>query len=64
MIFQRIKSEGIAPNSYLIGFGSDAAVIDHQRDCQIYVDQAQQHSLKIKYILETYLNEDYVICSV
>ncbi len=64
MIFQRIKSEGIAHNSYLIGSGSDAAVIDPRRDCQIYVDLAQQHGLKIKYILETHRNEDYVIGSV
>ena len=64
MIFERIKSEGIAHDSYLIGFGSDAAVIDPRRDCQIYIDLAQQRGLKIKYILETYRNEDYVIGSV
>ncbi len=29
MIFERIKSAGIAHNSYLIGSGSDAAVIYH-----------------------------------
>ena len=48
MIFERIKSEGIAHNSYLAGSKSDAAVIDPRRDCQIYVDLAQQHGLKIK----------------
>jgi len=64
MIFERIKSEGIAHNSYLIGSGSDAAVIDPRRDCQIYIDLAQQHGLKIKYIFETHRNEDYVIGSV
>ena len=35
MIFERIKSEGIAHNSYFIGSGSDAAVIYPRRDCQI-----------------------------
>ena len=64
MIFERIKSEGIAHNSYLIGSGSDAAVIDPRRDCQIYVDSAQQKGLKIKHIFETHRNEDYVIGSV
>jgi hydroxyacylglutathione hydrolase len=64
MIFERIKSEGIAHNSYLIGSGSDAAVIDPRRDSQIYVDLAQQHGLKIKHIFETHRNEDYVIGSV
>jgi len=64
MIFERIKSEGIAHNSYLIGSGSDAAVIDPRRDSQIYVDLAQQHGIKIKDIFETHRNEDYVIGSL
>jgi len=64
MIFERIKSEGIAHNSYLIGSGSEAAVIDPRRDCQIYIDLAQQKGLKIKHIFETHRNEDYVIGSL
>ncbi len=63
MIFERIKSEGIAHNSYLIGSGNDAAVIDPRRDCQVYVELAQQHGLKIKHIFETHRNEDYLIGS-
>jgi len=63
MIFERIKSAGIAHNSYLIGSGSDAVVIDPRRDCQIYIDSAQQKRLKIKYVFETHCNEDYVIGS-
>jgi hydroxyacylglutathione hydrolase len=63
VIFERIKSEGIAHNSYLIGSESDAAVIDPRRDCQIYIDLARQCGLKIKYIFETHRNEDYVIGS-
>ena len=64
MIFQRIKSEGIAHNSYFLASGNDAAVIDPRRDCQVYVDLAQHHDLKIKHILETHRNEDYVIGSI
>ncbi len=64
MLFERIKSAGIAHNSYLIGSGSDAAVIDPRRDCQVYIDQAQQRGLKIKYIFETHRNEDYTIGSI
>jgi hydroxyacylglutathione hydrolase len=64
MIFERIKSEGIAHNSYLIGSENDAAVIDPRRDCQVYMDLAQQKGLKIKYIFETHRNEDYAIGSV
>lgn len=64
MIFHRVRSEGIAHNSYLVGSGNDAAVIDPRRDCQVYVDLAQQSGLRIKYVLETHRNEDYVTGSV
>ena len=63
MIFERIKSEGLAHNSYFIGSGSSAAVIDPRRDIQIYLDLALKHGMKIKYILETHRNEDYIIGS-
>jgi len=64
VIFERIRSEGIAHNSYLIGSGSEGAVIDPRRDCQIYAELAQQKGLRIRYIFETHRNEDYVIGSV
>jgi hydroxyacylglutathione hydrolase len=64
LIFERIRSAGIAHNSYFIGSGSSAAVIDPRRDCQVYVDYAQGKGLKIKHIFETHRNEDYVIGSI
>ncbi len=64
MIFKRIKSNGIAHNSYFIGAWNEVAVIDPRRDCQIYVDTAQSEGLKIKYIFETHRNEDYVVGSL
>jgi hydroxyacylglutathione hydrolase len=64
LIFERFKSAGIAHNSYLIGSGSEAAVIDPRRDCQVYVDYAREHGISIKYVFETHRNEDYVIGSV
>jgi hydroxyacylglutathione hydrolase len=64
MIFKRIKSEGLAHNSYFIGSGSTAAVIDPRRDVQDYLDLAIDQGMKIKYILETHRNEDFVIGSL
>jgi hydroxyacylglutathione hydrolase len=63
MIFERIKSEGLAHNSYLIGSGSVAAVIDPRRDKQVYLDLAREHGVRIEYIFETHRNEDFVIGS-
>src|SRR5665647_1194714 len=63
MLFERIVSEGIAHNSYFIGSGGRAAVIDPRRDCDIYLEIAQRNELKITHIFETHRNEDYTIGS-
>ncbi|MEF8832541.1 MAG: MBL fold metallo-hydrolase [Candidatus Thermoplasmatota archaeon] len=64
MLFERIKSEGIAHYSYIIGDQNDAVVIDPRRDCQIYQDLADRHDMNIRQVLETHRNEDYIIGSV
>jgi len=64
MFLKRIKSEGLAHLSYIIGDGDEAAVIDPRRDCQIYIDIAAQHETRISCIFETHRNEDYIIGSV
>jgi hydroxyacylglutathione hydrolase len=63
MIFKRIKSDGLAHNSYIIGSWNEAAVIDPRRDCKVYAVIAQNEGMQIKYIFETHRNEDYVIGS-
>ena len=64
MILEKIKSEGLAHNSYLLGSVDEAAVIDPRRDCEVYIKYAQRNKLRIKYIFETHRNEDYVIGSL
>ena len=64
MLFEKIVSEGISHNSYLIGSGGRAAVIDPRRDCDIYLQIASQNALVITHIFETHRNEDYVIGSL
>ncbi|MDD1697475.1 MAG: MBL fold metallo-hydrolase, partial [Methanoregula sp.] len=64
MLFERIVSEGIAHNSYLIGSGGRAAVIDPRRDCDIYLEIARRNELVITHIFETHRNEDYTVGSV
>jgi hydroxyacylglutathione hydrolase len=63
LIFERVKSEGLAHISYFVGSKKEAVVIDPRRDCQVYVDLARREELSIKYIFETHRNEDYVIGS-
>lgn len=64
MIFETVKSAGLAHKSYFIGSGGVAALIDPRRDCDVYLEIAERNNLNIKYIFETHRNEDYVIGSV
>lgn len=64
MICERIESKGLSHYSYLIGDGTEAAVIDPRRDCAVYKKRAQDAGLAIKLILETHRNEDYLIGSI
>src|SRR5512138_1033361 len=59
-----IKSEGIAHNSYFLSSGDEAIVVDPRRDCEIYTELAKEECVKIRYILETHRNEDFVIGSL
>ncbi len=63
MFLEKIKSDGLAHLSYILGHGGRAAVIDPRRDCAIYVDIAHKNGARITHIFETHRNEDYVIGS-
>ncbi len=64
MKLQTVKSEGLAHNSYFLSDSGEAAVVDPRRDIEIYLNIAKQECAKIKYILETHRNEDYVVGSL
>ncbi len=64
MILERIKSDGLSHNSYLVGSHGNAVLVDPRRDCQVYLDSAYRHGLKINSIFETHRNEDYATGSV
>lgn len=60
MYLEKIKTQGLAHLSYLIGSDGQAAVIDPRRDCEIYVEKARSEGLEITHIFETHRNEDLV----
>jgi hydroxyacylglutathione hydrolase len=64
LIFETVKSPGIAHKSYFIGSKGSAAVIDPRRDCDVYLEIADRNNLRIEYIFETHRNEDYTIGSM
>ncbi len=60
MIVEKVKSDGLAHLSYFIGSGSEAAVVDPRRDCDIYVEMARRRGMTIRHVFETHRNEDLV----
>ena len=63
MLFEKIKSPGLAHNSYLIGDDNEAVLIDPRRDIDIYLEKAVEEGYKITKVFETHRNEDYIIGS-
>jgi glyoxylase-like metal-dependent hydrolase (beta-lactamase superfamily II)/rhodanese-related sulfurtransferase len=50
----------LAHASYLIASEGVAAVIDPQRDVEIYLEAAAAHNCRIEHIIETHLHADFV----
>ena len=46
--------------SYLVSSGGIAAVIDPQRDVDVYLEAAGQKGLEIRHVIETHLHADFV----
>ena len=60
MIFEQFYLGCLAHASYLIGSEGAAAVVDPQRDVEIYLDAAREHNLHIAHIIETHLHADFI----
>ncbi|HEV2117385.1 MAG TPA: MBL fold metallo-hydrolase, partial [Terriglobales bacterium] len=60
MYFEQFYLACLAHASYMLGSGGEAAVVDPQRDVDIYLKAAQEQGLKIRHIFETHLHADFV----
>lgn len=60
MQFKQFYLGCLAHASYYIGSGSEAAIIDPQRDVQQYLDEAEANGQTIKYVIETHSHADFV----
>lgn len=60
MHFQQFYLACLAHASYFIGSEGEAAVVDPRRDIEIYIEEANAHGFKIKYVIETHLHADFV----
>lgn len=60
MKIQQFVAESLGDASYLLVSGTEAAVIDPQRDIEPFVKMATAHGATIRYVVETHVHNDYV----
>ncbi|HEY4677793.1 MAG TPA: rhodanese-like domain-containing protein [Candidatus Angelobacter sp.] len=60
MYFEQFYLGCLAHASYMLGSEGEAAVVDPQRDVEIYLKAAEQQDLQIRHIFETHLHADFV----
>src|SRR6476646_2894201 len=60
MYFEQFYLGCLAHASYMLGSEGEAAVVDPQRDVEIYLKAADLQGLKIHHIFETHLRADFV----
>ncbi len=62
MFFRQIYEKGLAHASYMVGCQASGtvAVIDPQRDIDVYLQIAEQEKLRITHVLETHIHADFL----
>jgi hydroxyacylglutathione hydrolase len=60
MEIKRFYLTCLAHASYLVHDGGEAAVIDPQRDVALYIDEARELGVRIRWVIETHLHADFV----
>ncbi|MFT7462705.1 MAG: hydroxyacylglutathione hydrolase [Pseudohongiellaceae bacterium] len=60
MFFQQFYLDCLAHASYLVGDGGQCAIVDPQRDVQIYIEAAAALGLTITHVIESHLHADFV----
>jgi len=60
MYFEQFYLGCLAHASYMVGSEGVAAVVDPQRDVEVYLEAAQANGLRIRYVIETHLHADFV----
>lgn len=60
MYFEQFYLGCLAHASYMLASEGEAAVVDPQRDVELYLKAAAEHGVTIRHILETHLHADFV----
>src|SRR6201988_276004 len=60
MYFEQFYLGCLAHASYMLASDGEAVVVDPQRDVEMYLRAAADHSVTIRHIFETHLHADFV----
>lgn len=60
MFVQQFFVKGLAHSSYLLGGTDTCAIVDPQRDVDVYLQAAEDMGMTITHILETHLHADFI----
>jgi hydroxyacylglutathione hydrolase len=60
MYFEQFYLTCLSHASYMLGSEGIAAVVDPQRDVEIYLEEAAKNGFTIQYVIETHLHADFV----
>ena len=60
MLLKHIFIKKIAHSSYILAGQKNCAVIDPERDINVYIDEARSLGVKITHILQTHLHADFI----
>ncbi|MDD4898299.1 MAG: MBL fold metallo-hydrolase [Methanocellales archaeon] len=60
MLLKHFFAEKIAHSSYLLGGSNSCAIVDPQRDVDLYINTARDLDLDITHIFETHLHADFI----
>lgn len=62
MIFETVRTDGLAQLSYLLGdeTAGVCAVVDPRRDVDVYLELARRHEARIAHVVETHIHADFV----
>ena len=61
MILERFVDPGLSQHSFVVGCqgNSEIAVIDPQRDVDVYLDYARDNGYRIAYVMDTHIHADF-----
>ncbi|HET9490679.1 MAG TPA: rhodanese-like domain-containing protein [Methylomirabilota bacterium] len=60
MEYELFVTPGLGDNSYLLIAAGEAVVVDPQRDAWRFLAAAEARKLRVRYVLETHVHNDYV----